>query len=159
MGRPFMHGLPTALDTHPIHVVARNAKDALWAMEEGLKCPSLAAVIGETYGDPRALDFTATRRLAVAAERHGVPAFLVRIGGHADLSGARRRWRVASRPSRPHPHDPGAPGAPAWSLDLFRARYMRPGQWNAVYDAAAHRLDLVSSPRDAAVEEGARRYG
>ena len=30
------------------------------------------AVIGELWGDPAALDFTATRRLAVAAERSGV---------------------------------------------------------------------------------------
>lgn len=159
MGRPFVHGLPRSLGGNCIHVAARNARDALWAMEEGLKCPSLSAVIGEIYGDPRALDFTATRRLAVAAERYGVPAFLMRIGGHADLSGARRRWRVVSRPSMPHPRDPEAPGAPVWSLDLFRARDMRPGQWDAVYDRAAHRLDLVAPLRDGPVEESARRYG
>ncbi|WP_299322929.1 hypothetical protein [Parasphingopyxis sp.] len=151
--------MPVSLGTEPIHVTARNAKDALWAMEEGLKCPSLSAVIGEIYGDPRALDFTATRRLAVAAERYGVPAFLVRVGGQADLSGARRRWRVKSQPSVPHPYNPKAPGTPVWSLDLFRARDMRPGQWDAVYDAAAHHLDLVSPICDGAVADGARRYG
>ena len=60
-----------------IHVEARDGRDALWAMEEGLRCPGIAAVIGELYGDPVSLDFTATRRLAVAAERTGVSCWLV----------------------------------------------------------------------------------
>jgi len=97
-----------------IHVETRDARDALWAMEEGLRCAGLSAVIGELWGDPRALDFTATRRLAVAAERNGVPCWLVRLGGAANLSGARMRWRIASAPSLAHPFDARAPGA-AWS--------------------------------------------
>jgi protein ImuA len=86
-------------------------------------------VIGEVWGDPRALDFTATRRLAVAAERSGVPAWLVRLGGTANLSGARMRWRVASAPSEENLLDPRAPGAAAWDAELFRARGVAPGQW------------------------------
>ena len=82
-------------------------------------------MIGELWGDPAALDFTATRRLAVAAERSGVPCWLVRLGGTANLSGARMRWRIASAPSLPNPFDPRAPGAPAWDAELFRARGMR----------------------------------
>lgn len=159
MGRVFAHGLPPGLRRPVLHVVARNARDALWAMEEGLKCPALSAVIGELHGNPRALDFTATRRLAVASERSGMPAFLLRSGGEADLSGARRRWRVASRPSLPHPHDAKAPGAPAWSLDLFRARDLRPGQWDVAYDPAAHRLDLVPATGDGTLAESASGYG
>ncbi|MDP9085934.1 MAG: hypothetical protein M3N02_04100, partial [Pseudomonadota bacterium] len=54
-----------------IHVEAKDARAALWAMEEGLRCAALGGVIGELWGDPRAADFTATRRLAVAAERSG----------------------------------------------------------------------------------------
>ena len=48
-------------------------------------------MIGELWGDPASLDFTATRRLAVAAERTGVDCWLVRLGGTANLSGARMR--------------------------------------------------------------------
>ncbi|MFL6829022.1 MAG: hypothetical protein ACJ8D5_00195 [Sphingomicrobium sp.] len=69
-GRIYPPGLP-APDL--IHVETRDAKDALWAMEEGLRCAGLSSVIGELWGDPRALDFTATRRVAVASERSGVP--------------------------------------------------------------------------------------
>ena len=107
-----------------IHVEARDAKDALWAMEEGVRCSALSSVIGELWGDPRALDFTATRRLAVASERSGMPCWLVRLGGTANLSGARMRWRIGCAPSLLNPLDPRAPGAPAWDAELFRARGM-----------------------------------
>ena len=113
-----------------IHVAARDARTVLWAMEEGLRCSALGAVIGEIWGDPAALDFTATRRLAVAAERNGVAAFVIRPGGHANLSGARMRWRIASAPSLPNLLDPRAPGAPAWEAELFRARGFAPGRWS-----------------------------
>ena len=79
-------------------------------MEEGVRCSGLSGVIGELWGDPAALDFTATRRLAVAAERCLVPCWLVRLGGTANLSGARMRWRIASGPSIANPFDPRAPG-------------------------------------------------
>jgi len=137
-----------------IHVEARDARDALWAMEEGLRCSALSCVIGELWGDPRALDFTATRRLAVAAERSGVAAFLIRLGGHANLSGARMRWRIASAASLPNPLDPRAPGAPAWDADLFRARSMPPGQWTLSHDAGA--VHLVAEPGSRALAEGQR---
>ncbi len=155
LGRPYPLGLPGALGRELVHVAARDGREALWAMGEGVKCPALGAVIGEIHGDPRALDFTATRRLAVAAERYGVPVLLVRIAGHADLSGARRRWRIASRPSLSHRFDARAPGRPVWSLDLFRARDRRPGQWQAAYDRTAHRLDLAAAAGDGALAQGA----
>jgi protein ImuA len=143
-----------------IHVTARDARSALWAMEEGLRCSALGAVIGELWGDPAALDFTATRRLAVAAERSGVPAWLVRLAGAANLSGARMRWRIASRPSLAHPFDPRAPGDPAWDAELFRARGHQPGTWSIVREAGAagdtHPFRLVAAPGDRAVAQDER---
>ena len=123
-----------------IHVEARDARCALWAMEEGLRCSGLSGVIGELWGDPAALDFTATRRLAVAAERCLVPCWLVRLGGTANLSGARMRWRIASGPSIANPFDPRAPGAPAWEAELFRARGYRPGRWSIAHEADSFHL-------------------
>jgi len=145
-GRVYPPGLPTQ---HLIHVEARDARDALWAMEEGLRCPSLSAVIGEIWGDPKALDFTATRRLAVASERSGVAAFLIRLGGHANLSGARMRWRVGSAPSLINPLDPRAPGLPVWDAELFRARGMPPGRWSIAREA--DRFHLVAGAGDRAL--------
>jgi protein ImuA len=141
-----------------IHVEARDARAALWAMEEGLRCPALGAVIGELWGDPAALDFTATRRLAVAAERHGVAAYLIRQSGHANLSGARMRWRVASAPSAPNPLNPRAPGAAAWDVELFRARGFAPGRWVVGDDGAARDpVAVVAAPGDRTMAPDQRR--
>ena len=123
-----------------IHVEARDARAALWAMEEGVRCSGLSGVIGELWGDPAALDFTATRRLAVAAERSRVPCWLVRLGGRANLSGARMRWRIASGPSIANPFDPRAPGASAWQVELFRARGHQPGRWSIAHETDSFRL-------------------
>jgi protein ImuA len=153
-GRVHPPGLP---EQNIVHVEARDARSALWAMEEGLRCAALGAVIGELWGDPRALDFTATRRLAVAAERSGVAAFLIRLGGHANLSGARMRWRVASAPSLAHPFDPRAPGAPAWDAELFRARGAPPGRWTVACDEGALHLVAVAGDRALGTDSRERR--
>ena len=90
-GRPCRAGLPPELRRRVIHVAARKPEDALFALEEGVRCRDLACVIGEIAGNPQALDFTASRRLTLAAERHGVPLFLVRHDAQADLSSASLR--------------------------------------------------------------------
>jgi protein ImuA len=143
-GRIHPPGLPSQ---NLIHVEARDARDALWAMEEGVRCSALSAVIGEIWGDPRALDFTATRRLAVASERSGTPCWLVRLGGIANLSGARMRWRIASAPSLLNDLDARAPGAPAWDAELFRARSMPPGHWSIAHEAGVFHLAAASGGR------------
>jgi protein ImuA len=143
-GRVHPPGLPSQ---NLIHVEARDARDALWAMEEGVRCAALSIVIGELWGDPRALDFTATRRLAVASERSGVPCWLVRLGGTANLSGARMRWRVSSAPSLSNDFDPQAPGLPAWAAELFRARGSPPGRWSLAHDAGVFHLVAASGDR------------
>ena len=155
-GRIYPPGLPSrGLIPHLIHVEARDARAALWAMEEGLRCAALGAVIGELWGDPASLDFTATRRLAVAAERSRVACWLVRLGGTANLSGARMRWRVASTPSRPNSLDARGPGAPAWDAELFRARGCRPGRWVVTSDSGA--FAVVAQSGDRALGENERR--
>ena len=141
-------------DLDVIHVEARDARAALWAMEEGVRCSALSAVIGELWGDPAALDFTATRRLAVAAERTGTACWLVRLNGTANLSGARMRWRLASAPSLPHELDARAPGLPAWDAELFRARGAPPGRWTLAHEADS--FHLVSGAGDRAMDEAER---
>lgn len=143
-GRVHPPGLPCQ---NLIHVEARDARDALWAMEEGLRCAGLSAVIGEIWGDPKALDFTATRRLAVASERSGTSCWLIRLGGMANLSGARMRWRIASAPSLFNDLDPRALGTPAWDVELFRARGMPPGRWSLTREADRFHLVTASGDR------------
>ncbi len=162
-GRPFVHGLPAALRPGLVHVAARRAADALWAMEEGVRCAGIAFVIGELAEDPRPLDFTATRRLVLASEAHGVPLLLVRKDGAATLSAARLRWRIAAAPSLAHAWNERAPGMPTCAAELFRARALRPGTFRLAHgiggddrapgdagdrDGARHRFDLVPELRD-----------
>jgi protein ImuA len=128
-GRPYRPGLPASVRPRIIHVAAATPGDALFALEEGLRCRELAGVIGEIAGNPKALDFTASRRLALAAERHGVPLFLIRLDAARDLSAARMRWQVCAAPSLPRRWNAQAPGSPAWRAELFRARAHAPGEW------------------------------
>jgi protein ImuA len=152
-GRVHPPGLPR---TELVHVEARDARDALWAMEEGVRCSALSCVIGEIWGDPATLDFTATRRLAVASERSGTPCWLVRLGGTPNLSGARMRWRIASLSSLVNDLDPKAPGLPAWDGELFRARGRAPGRWGFAHDRTANRFHLVAGTGDRTLGEDRR---
>jgi protein ImuA len=143
-GRIHPPGLPSQ---NLIHVEARDARDVLWVMEEGLRCRALSCVIGEIWGDPRVLDFTATRRLAVASERSQVPCWLVRLVGTANLSGARTRWRIASAPSLLNALDSRAPGLPAWDVELFRSRNSPPGRWAISHEAGTFHLAAALGDR------------
>lgn len=151
-GRPYLPGL--SLRWPILRVDVTRAVDVLLAMEDGLRCKGLSAVIGEVWGDPPAVGFTATKRLALRSEANGIPCWLIRRATSPDLSAARDRWRVASMASAPHPYDLGAPGDPRWRVELFRSRHSRPGTWIARYDSTADRIDFSTPFRDGAVAEG-----
>lgn len=155
-GAWFAHGLPGRT---LLRVRARNATQALWAMEEAVRAG--ACVVGEVWGAPRVLDFTATRRLELFSRAGGVSCLLVRLGRDTaeSSSGARWRWRITPHPSAPDPFDPRAPGAPRWMLELVRARTRPPGRWvveaapadaraGSDHDAAAHGLRVVPALAD-----------
>lgn len=149
-GRPYAPGLPSALRSRVIHVAVKDAADALFALEEGMRCRDLACVVGEIAGNPRALDLTASRRLGLAAERHGVPLFLVRHDAARDISSARMRWQVRSTMS-PLPRwnalaPKAGPGVGSWHADLFRARAHAPGEWTLHDDGYA----LIAEPASSA---------
>ena len=145
-GRPYRHGLPADLAERLIHVEAVTPEDALFALEEGLRCRDLACVIGEISGNPRALDFTASRRLSLAAERHGIALWLVRLDAAPELSSARMRWRAAPVPSTPPRWNAVAPGNPAWRAELFRARSHAPGEWIVSNDDGSLRACKPGTP-------------
>lgn len=108
-------------------VHAANAKEALWAMEEALKCRAPAAVIGEIFTST-AYDLIASRRLVLAAQKNATPAllFLAGLAGADALSsGADTRFEVRVRPSAHLPsaaHRVPLPGSAAWSIRIAKAR-------------------------------------
>jgi len=124
-------------------VTARRDEDVFWAMEEGLRCPGIAAVLGET----RAAGATAGRRLSLAAEKSGVPALLLRSQPAPPQSVCVTRWRIASAPSRSTPglHDIGAA---RWRLELRRNRFGAPSiadipSWLVEWNDETHCLAVV----------------
>ncbi len=145
-GRPCRAGLSDSLRHRVVHVAARKVEDALFALEEGLRCRDLAFVLGEIAGDPKAMSFTASRRLSLASEQHGVPLFLVRHDAARNLSAARLRWQVRSAASNRPCWNPDAPGRAAWQAELFRARDHAPGEWTLRDDGESLAAD-PSQPR------------
>lgn len=121
-GEPYGPGL-AAFGLDPARLVlvaAADARGVLRIAEEALRSPSLGAVLVEPWGDPRALDLTATRRLLLTAEASGVTALLLRSGAQAAPAGAATRWRVAAGPSATGPG--GSLGWPTFHLTLMRCR-------------------------------------
>ena len=155
-GRPYRPGLPMQLRHRLIHVAADKPEDALFALEEGLRCRDLAFVVGEIAGNPRALGLTASRRLSLAAEKHGTPLWLIRLGAARDLGSARMRWEVRPALSQRPRWNAAAPGTPSWRAELFRAHTHQPGHWILRDDAplaaepptASHSGDLAGAVRD-----------
>ena len=148
-GRPYQMGLPDGI----LMLDLSHPRDVLIAMEEGLRAAGLAAVIGEIWGDPTVLDFTATKRLALRSEAGKLPCWLIRRGAAPTLSAARDRWRLASLPSAAHPDDPRAPGLARWQAELFRSRAAKPGTWIVTHDPATHHLDFAARVRDGTLGE------
>ncbi len=141
-GRLYGPGL-SALGLEPQRLVlvrARRVQDALWALEEGLRCRGLAAVIGEVAGHPRTLDLTASRRLAIRAREEGVMGLLLRPGSEPDASAALTRWAVRPAPSVAEEGFVEHVGPAAWRLDLERNRFGPVGRFEVEWDHGQHRF-------------------
>lgn len=109
-------------------VQARDAVTALRAAVEAARCPAAGAVVSEIWGDPKALDLNATRRLMLSAQQSGIMVVLARLGVTPQPSAAETRWRVEAAASEAFPAN--APGRPAFKLNLLRHRHGVPdGPW------------------------------
>jgi len=134
-------------------VLVRAPRDAeiLWAMEEGLRAPGIAAVVGEVGS----LAAVASRRLQLAAERSGITAFLLRrwrVGGQAAHeralpNAAVTRWRIAALPSKSLPGEPGV-GRPRWRIELLRCRGGEPASWEVEEADATGHVSLAAALAD-----------
>jgi protein ImuA len=143
-------------------VFAEAGKAVLPAMEEGLRHPGLAAVVGEVSGR---LTLVAARRLQLAAEQTGILAVALRRSRSFDDPALREptaavtRWRVAALPSPPAlPHAPATPGLgrARWRLDLMRCRGGEPGSWIVEACDATGRLTLVAGVAHGSAAETGR---
>lgn len=135
-------------------VRTRTAEDTLWALEEGAGCRGLVCVVGEFQRAPKALDLTATRRLALRARAGGVTVFVLRhaIAQAAPASAAATRWRLAAAPSGELGGFAGGVGRPAWRVRLERNRQGRTGsfdlEWNhdeRIFQPATHSQPVAAA--------------
>ena len=138
------------LDTRRLVLVrGRSQADLLWAMEEGLRSGTLAAVLGEVHE----ADLTATRRLQLAAEKGRSTALLLATSqaktgaGNPVPSAAVTAWRVGAALSAPAPYGIGL-GAERWRVELIRCRGGVPRQWLLEWNDEANRLVVASELRD-----------
>jgi len=113
-----------------------------YPVEEGLRCPSLGAVLGEVSE----LAPAAARRLQLAAEAGGVAALAV-TSARLMAGGATTRWRVAAAPSVTPPW--GGIGPPAWTVTLERCRGGLPRTWTLEWRAGEF-VEMAISQQDAA---------
>jgi protein ImuA len=154
------HGLDPA---RLVIVRAPRDEDMLWAVEEGLHSPGLAAVIGEIARLP----MVASRRLQLAAERSGVTAFLLRRWRNAGEATSERgrpsaaltRWQVTALPSFDNPLllNPlprwgrggiNSVGHPRWRIELLRCRGGDAASWDVEVADATGALSLPAGLAD-----------
>ncbi len=96
--------------------------ELLWALEESLACRAVAGVIVDLASHPKALDFTASRRISMRAAAAGTSAFLIRYGTGREASAARLRWHVKPGVSAGQPFDASAPGQPRFAIEIEKLR-------------------------------------
>ena len=132
--------------------------DALWAMEEGLRCGQVAAVVGELDD----ISLTASRRLQLAAEETGVTALSLRSKvDKPPPSAAATRWRldaVTHEKDRPRANDnndflntpPALPGlgAARWQAELFRCRGGTSANWMMEWNDETGDLSVAAEIRN-----------
>jgi protein ImuA len=108
-----------------IFISLSKDKEALWVMEEALKCPGLKAVVCEV----RELNFKQSQRLQLAVEQSRVTGFVLRnatdkLGSTACAA----RWRVKPLPSADLNGLPGL-GFLRWQVELLKVRNGQSGKW------------------------------
>ncbi len=124
--------------------VRAGQRDALWAMEEALRCPAIGGALLMLHD----IDPPAARRLQLAAETGGALGLLLRPDGDAPaVSAALTSWRITAQP--------GAGGAapalgdPHWGLELLRCRGGAARSFTTVWRASLDRLDLDGAADEA----------
>ncbi|MEM1306846.1 MAG: hypothetical protein AAGG99_04915 [Pseudomonadota bacterium] len=156
-GRIYGKGL-TRFGVAPSRIVlveTRDDADCLWALEEALRSRAARAVVGVVND----VGLTPARRLALAADQGATPCLMMTHRATPAMAATQSRWRVSTRPARPHPLADEVPDKRSYALQVERMR----GTADAVRLAAENkvfalewchetfRFDLVPGVRDRAL--------
>jgi protein ImuA len=123
----------------------RTLRDVLRAGLEGARCPALGVVIIETT---EVVDFTASRRLKLAAVQSGVPVLLIRHGNASAPTAASIRWQVRSARSNT--------GAPAFDVTVLKHPKTFPGQRHVIEWDIVQRTFVETLPEPVVALSGRR---
>jgi protein ImuA len=111
-----------------VTVRAADVDTALRTAADALACDALGVVVLEVWGEARALDLVASRKLTLAAQASGVTGLLLRVAAEPQPSTAETRWIVRSAHSPPAASW-SAWGAPVFDAQLVRNRHGPVGRW------------------------------
>lgn len=127
LGMPYGPGLVSCGFDPAALVIIRpaNMVELLWAAEEALACRAVAMVVADISKSHKALDFTASRRLALRAAQADSSMTFLRYGVQRQASAAQLRWRLSPAASARKPYDDHAPGAARWRVRLERGAMMK----------------------------------
>lgn len=164
-GRDLFAPALSRVGLHPDRVIyceTWNDREVLPAIEEGLRCKGLAAVVGELTK----LSLTNSRRLQLCAGETGVTALLLRRWRNTteralaeQPTAAATRWRISPSPSSSSLGFEGLPSQ-LWQVDLLRVRSGEPHSWILeACDAAGHlSLSAALAERPAAADTQRRMH-
>lgn len=139
-------------------VRAHAKREALWAMEESLRCRAAGIVIAEFAADSE-IDLTASRRLSLAAQEGGGMGLLLRHRVSAQPSACATRWQVETMGGARDGF--GGLGSTAFALTLTKNRRGPTARWNLCWNH--HEAQFEQSPNPvslvAAADDGPHRAG
>jgi protein ImuA len=141
-----------------VTVRATDVESALKTAADALACDALGAVVLEVWGQARALDLVASRKLTLTAQASGATCLLLRIAAEPLPSTAETRWIVRAAHSPPQsqwgaPLPAAAWGAPCFDAELVRNRHGPTGRWimewkcdECLFSEAADPQPLAATP-------------
>jgi len=133
--------------------VDANKADALWAIEEALKCNALTAVVGELTE----LSFNESRRLQLAVEQSQVTGFIHRFQPKSENAVACvSRWKITPLASTAPDGLPGL-GFACWNVQLLKIKNGKPGEWQVRWTPKG--LEYIDRPGIANPEIHERKTG
>lgn len=150
------------LDPRSIVVVRTpTAETVLRTAADGLACNALGAVVAEIFGETRAFDLVASRKLTLAAGNTGVTALMLRLGAAPQASTAETRWIVRAAHSPPVASWQGW-GSPVFDAELARNRHGPTGRWimewtsdEYLFREQAHPQRVAAAPADRSLPRAA----
>ena len=139
-----------ALGLDPARLIVVRLERAVSVLRAGIEAARTSAVgaaLIEPWGNPRDLDLTTQRRLALAAEASGVTLFLLRPGATPAPGSAETRWLLRAEPAAALAAD--APGMPTFALQPLRHRHgPAGGPWRLRWNADDRRFEPAPLLRD-----------